>query len=147
MLAAGLFLLTALPTYRLTAQQPGTAPYGYRYGKWAAAATAIGFTALGLSAHNRADRAYATLLDYCRTSFCPIGSDGRYTDPVAEAHYRAVSAGDREARAWLIGGQVALAGAVALFVMELKYKGRGPRNIPFNGLVLEPGRVGMRVSW
>ncbi len=141
-------LLTDLPTYRLSAQAPnGTAPAGYRYGKWAAAAAAIGFGVLGVEAHNRADRSYRTLLDYCRTSQCRVDPSGRYLDPAAEARYQTVVEGDRAARAYFIGAQAALAGAVTLFVLELKYAPKGPPNIPFNGLVLEPGRIGLRVRW
>ena len=143
-----MFLLTALPTYRLSAQAPnGTAPAGYRYGKWAAAAAAIGFGVLGVEAHNRADNAYRTLLDYCRSSQCRVDPSGGYLDPAAEAQYQNVVEGDRAARTWFIGAQAALVGAVTLFVLELKYAPKGPANIPFNGLVLEPGRIGWRVAW
>jgi len=51
---------------------------------------------------------------------------------------------DREARAWFIGGQAAIAGAVALFILEIRHGPREPSNIPFSGLVLEPGRLGVR---
>jgi hypothetical protein len=92
----------------------------------------VGFTALGALTHDRADRRYQSLLDYCRTHGpCPIGADGRYGNAGAEAIFESVSADDRAARAWLAGGQVALVGSAVLFIMELKRK-REPENIPFS---------------
>lgn len=145
-LTTAVMLLAAIPSF-VAAQTQDPAPAGYRYGKWAAAAAAVGFTVLGIESHNDADRAYRGLLDYCRTARCRLDASGRYVDPGAEARYEAVVAGDRGARAWFIGAQAALAGAVVLFVLELKHAPRGPENIPFHGLVLEPGRVGWRVEW
>ena len=121
-------------------------PAAIHYGKWAAAAAAAGFTALGIRSHNRADDDFRALSDYCRVQgTCIVGGDGRYTDPGAEARYRQVVHGDRMARAWLISGQAALVGSVVLFVLELQ-RDRGPKNIPFSGLVVEPGPLGTRVG-
>jgi len=66
-------------------------------------------------------------------------------DPAAEAQYQNVVEGDRAARTWFIGAQAALVGAVTLFVLELKYAPKGPANIPFHGLIVEPGRLGVRL--
>jgi hypothetical protein len=75
-----------------------------------------------------------------------VGPDGRYLDPSAEERYQRVVVGDRRARAWLVGGQVALVGSVALFVIELTRE-KGSQNIPYSGLVVEPGRYGTRVGF
>jgi hypothetical protein len=81
---------------------------------------------------------------------CPLGQDGRYTDPGAEARYQAVVSGDRAARAYLLGGQAALAATVVLFVLELKRE-QGTRNIPYSPFIVAPGeygtRVGFRIAW
>lgn len=146
-------LLTALPPNRLSAQAPRTpAPPTLHYGKWAAAALAVSFTGLGLRAHHEADDAFRNLVDYCLNAGCTLGTDGRYMDPGAEARYRDVQHGDRAARAWFIGGQAALAGAVLLFVLELRHDDREPRNIPYRrqSLLVEPGpfqsRFGVRLA-
>jgi hypothetical protein len=132
------------------APQPTHAPTVVRYGKWAALGLAAGFTVLGARTHDRADRDYTALLDFCRDHGpCPIGFDGRYTNPGAEALYGRVRNGDRMARAWLVGGQFALVGSAVLFVMELK-RSRAPENIPYSPYVVA-GRygtlVGLQVSW
>lgn len=121
-------------------------PPGIRYGKWAAAAVAVGFTAMGIRTHQEADDDFRALADYCKAQgACALGTDGRYTDPVAEARYRDIVRGDRTARAWLISGQTAIVGSAILFVLELKRE-RGPRNIPYSGLVIEPGAFGTRIG-
>ncbi|MBI1723884.1 MAG: hypothetical protein HYR48_08260 [Gemmatimonadetes bacterium] len=130
-------------------QSPGefVTPPGIKYGKWAAAAAAVGFTALGIRTHHAANADFRALADYCRSrGACAIGPDGRYADPVAEERYRAVVRGDRAARAWLVSGQAALVGSAVLFVLELK-RDRGPPNIPYSGFVVEPGAFGTRVGF
>lgn len=147
-LSCGILLtVTCLPLVAQV-QAPGeiVTPPGIKYGKWAAAAAAIGFTAMGIHAHHQADDDFRALADYCRTGgACTIGPDGRYADPAAEGRYREVVHGDRAARAWLVSGQTALVGSAILFVLELKHD-RGPRNIPYSGLVVEPGAFGTRLG-
>ena len=137
------------------APPPAAAPAPYRvapavsWGKWAAAAVAVGSTVLGIHQHNAGNNAYRELVLYCSGSvLCSIGSDGRYLDAHAEGTYQRVVRDDRSARAWLIAGQLAALGSAVLFVLELKHEG-GPPNIPFNGLLVESGdgvtRVGFRV--
>lgn len=142
-----LVAVTALPAAaQVQAPRDIVTPPGIRYGKWAAAAVAVGFTAMGIRTHQRADDDFRALADYCRSnSACVIGPDGRYGDPAAEARYRDVVRGDRSARAWLVSGQAALVGSAILFVLELKRE-RGPANIPYSGLVLETGVFGTRVG-
>ena len=119
-----------------------------RYGKWGAAGLFAGLTVLGAIEHGNASSAYDGLQAYCRAGNpCVIGSDGRYANPVAEARYQDVVRGDRAARVFLVSGQVALAGATTLFVLEL-LKERGTRNIPFQGFTVMPGRAGStKVGW
>jgi len=133
---------------RPAAIPPGT-PGAVRYGKWMAAALAVGTTVIGIREHNAGNDAYAALVHYCSQAItCTIATDGRYADATAEATYQQVVRDDRSARAWLVGGQVAAVGTAVLFVLELSHAG-GPPNIPFGGLFVEPGprqsRVGFRV--
>ena len=136
------------------AQAPATAPAPtpavVRLGKWAALGLAAGFTAMGAARHDRADRHFQSLLDYCRAHGpCPLRADGRYGNAGAEEIYLRVRGDDRAARAWLAGGQVALVGSAVLFIVELKRK-KEPENIPFAPYV-EAGRfgtlVGLQVPW
>ena len=142
-----LFSVTCLPlAAQVQAPRDIVTPPGIRYGKWAAAAVAVGFTAMGIRTHQAADDDFRALADYCKgQGACALGTDGRYTDPVAEERYRDIVRGDRTARAWLISGQTAIVGSAILFVLELKRE-RGPRNIPYSGLVIEPGAFGTRIG-
>ena len=134
---------TAVP-----AQEQPEASAWVRYGKWGAAAMFVAFTAAGAIVHDRANADWDRLAAYCRQGgVCSIGPDGRYTNARAESMYWDVVHQDRAARVWLIGGQAALAGAVTLFIIELRRK-HGPPNIPFNGFTVTPGRWGdLRVGW
>jgi hypothetical protein len=142
-----LFSVTCLPlAAQVQVPRDVMTPPGIRYGKWAAAAVAVGFTAMGIRTHQEADDDFRALADYCKAQgACALSTDGRYTDPVAEARYRDIVRGDRTARAWLISGQTAIVGSAILFVLELKRE-RGPRNIPYSGLVIEPGAFGTRIG-
>jgi hypothetical protein len=128
-----------------TTPSPARPPAAVRVGKWATLVLAAGFTALGAATHDRADRRYQSLLDYCRLHGpCPLLADGRYGNAGAESIYRGVCSDDRAARAWLAGGQVALVGSAVLFILELNRK-RGPENIPF-APYLATGRFGALVG-
>jgi len=61
-----------------------------RWGKWAAAAAAVGFTTLGIRQHNAGDAAFSDLVHYCRANLCTLTPAGRYADPQAEARYQRV---------------------------------------------------------
>lgn len=127
---------------------PNPTPKAVRWGKWVVAGMWLGLTVGGVVEHHAADDAYNDLQQYCfDIGPCTIGPDGRYLNPEAETRYQDVVQGDRTARALFVTGQVALAGAAALFVVEL-LKEKGTHNIPFNGLVVAPARGGgMHVGW
>ena len=141
-LTTGVGLAVAQPP--AVREQP--VPLAIHYGKWVTAALAVGFTALGVRAHNGADTDFRGLVEYChQVGGCALGPDGRYTSREAEARYRAVVRGDRAARAYLLGAQAALVGSVVMFVLELK-RGRSTRNIPYSGLIVETGPRGTRLG-
>ena len=117
-----------------------------RTGKWIGAGVFAGSMALALLEHRAADNALDRLRSFCRQASCAIGPDGRYIDPDAESRYAEVVNGDRMARVWLIAGQVTFVATAALFVVELT-KDRGTTNIPFSGMVVEPGRIGWRLEF
>ena len=142
----------AAQTDSALAAQPARShsPPPIRYGKWAALAVAAGFTAAGAVTHERADGHFQDLLAYCRTgASCALGTGGRYTNSGAESLFQRTVHDDRVARRWLLGGQAALLGGAALFVLELSRKG-GPPNIPFSPYIVAGGiatRVGVRLQW
>lgn len=146
----GLGFLLAAPLRAQTAPagEPGTPP-AIKWGKWAAATLAVGFTALGIHRHNAGDAAFNSLIAYCRDAGpCSFASDGRYANAQAEARYQQAVRDDRTARAWLIGGQIAALGSAVMFVLELT-KEREPANVPYSGPFVEAGpreaRIGVRV--
>ena len=131
------------PTLTL-AQNPGPGVPGDRatwrrgvvhYGKWVAAAGAVGLTALAIKEHSYSAREWDQLLAICRarSTDCATGSDGRYLDYQAELHYEKAIYYDHRARRRLIGGQLSLLTAAVLFLADL-HPGRGPGNIPFKPL-------------
>ena len=145
--AFGLVAMLAGPLAAQTAPQPERpTPFAIKWGKWGAAALAVGFTAFGIHQHNQGDAAYRALIDRCRAIPCPFAPDGRYADAAAEALYQRVVRGDRGARAWLVGGQLAAVGSAVLFVLELSTN-REPPNIPYSGLVVESDAYGTRLGW
>lgn len=132
--AAVAALVLASPLAAQAPRPPGPAPRAaptIRYGKWTLAALAVGLTGLGIRSHSAAEADFRELAAWCRQGGrCAGGPDGRYLDPSAETRYQRVINDDRAARAWLIGGQVALIGSAILFVMDLRHD-RGPQNIPY----------------
>jgi hypothetical protein len=146
---AVLYVVLTLP---LGAQQatpeprPGwTGPVAH-YGKWVTAAAAIGLTALAVREHDQSAVAWDRLMLICRTdnADCAVGPDGRYLNNVAEGYYQRSRYYDARARRRLIGGQVALVVAAALFITDLARGPGGPPNIPFDPdkLIVAPGPLG-----
>jgi hypothetical protein len=129
-LALAAALALASPA-RATAQQSAAV---LKYGKWGALAAAVGLGIQAAARHSDADRAYNRLKDYCfiDDNRCDLGSNGHYLDPVTEGYYQTTLRNDRSARRWLVGGEVALASAVALFVWDFARPKSPPPNIPFH---------------
>lgn len=124
------------------AGEANATPAVVKYGKWGAAALFAAFTAAGAVEHDEAESRFHALEAWCLgTGPCILGPDGRYTSPEAESRYQAVISRDHAARAWFLSGQIAMGGAAALFIIELLHE-HGTRNIPYSGLVVQPGRAG-----
>ncbi len=140
-LALALAVTTAVPA---AAQQ---APWTVRYGKFVALALAGFGVWHAQDHHEKADDAYDALDERCRQepTACTIGPGG-YLDPESERLYQTALREDDRARNWLIGAEVSLIGAVALFLYEVT-RPDGPErdDIPFEPLV-DPraGQVGAR---
>ncbi len=125
------------------------------YGKWAAAAAAVAFTAMGAHEHDNSNREWNRLLALCRAdnADCLLGPNGRYVNPAAEQLYQASLHFDRRARTRLLAGQGALLAAAAMFIGDLRRQSSGPGNIPFAPLEVsgDPdghgARVGLRVAF
>jgi len=151
---AAVAVATALATATLASAQntvPGQVPHApalVSWGKWGAAAMFVGFTAYGVSLHNGANADYRALVFWCQGGggSCLLAPDGTYQDPHSEELFQSSIEGDKSARTWLIAGQVALVGAVALFIAQLHYS-HGPQNIPYEPrLEVLPGPTGTRVG-
>ena len=141
--------LALLVPARVEAQ--GSGPL-IKYGKWVLAAGAVGMNLLAARAHDRADDAFDTLENACfeNSIRCITGPDGTYADRQIEGLYQTSLRYDRRARRWLIGGEAALLGAAALFVLEFTRKTHKPDNIPFEPEIRslrEATGVGLRVAW
>lgn len=108
------------------------------YGKWAAAAGAVAFTALAIQQHRHSNDAWNSLLAICNNNSqnCAVGPDGRYRNYQSEYFYQLALYYDHRARWRLIAGQVSLLGAVGLFVADLRGKSPTPPNQPVHPLKL-----------
>lgn len=131
-------VVLALAVEPLHAQ--GTAGHGnnrgwtrVRVAKWALFGAAVAFGGYALQQSSRAERAYDSLRELCRTepTSCEL-TDGDYSSPQAEYYYQTALFRDRRARIGIFGGQVALLGSVGLFIYDLGTP-RGPVNIPYPG--------------
>ena len=120
------------------------------YGKWATAASAIGFTVLAGQEHSAANRRWQQLLNLCRrdNQACTQRPDGIYVDDTAESLYQETVYYDHRARRRLLVGQVSLLASATLFILDLRNQGDGPPNIPFHGMEVtaEPAGNGVRVG-
>jgi hypothetical protein len=108
-------------------------PVAAKVGKWVALGAALGMGLMAASSHDKAESAYGDLEQYCapdRTR-CDLTGGGEYADPVAEQFYQSSLRYDRHARRWFVGGEVALLGAIGLFIWEFTRPHDRPDNIPF----------------
>ena len=117
-----------------------------RVAKWALLGVAAGFGVYALTHSDRADRAYGDLRALCsgEPGACELAG-GRYLEARAEAFYRGSVREDRRAQLGILGGQLALLGSVALFVVDLR-NDRGPDNIPYPAAGLQRGRAGRGIA-
>jgi hypothetical protein len=121
------------------------------YGKWVALAGAAGFTTVAILRNHDADQIYDGLATLCRAGgdTCVLDPDGNYVNPEAELLYQETLHLDSEARKWMLGGQVTLVAAGAMFVVDLVARTRRPKNIPYAPLeyFADGRRVGLRVRF
>ena len=108
------------------------------YGKWAAVAGAVAFTALAIDQHRHSNDAWNSLLAICRQNnqSCVVGPDGRYRNYQSEYYYQLALYYDHRARWRLVAGQASLLVGVGLFVADLKGRSTTPPNIPVHPLKL-----------
>jgi hypothetical protein len=146
-------LALALMGAPLRAQEPGsTSKPLIKYGKWLLAAGALVMNYQAARTHARADDSFDALEQRCfdNRALCDLSADGSYVDATSEALYQQSLHYDSQARAWLFGGEAALAGAAALFVWELTRHTPKPDNIPFEPEVRslrQATGVGMRIGF
>jgi hypothetical protein len=139
-------MLCAAP---LQGQEANTPPGDWRalrIAKWTMVGASVGAALYGFSNNQRADDAYEGLEQMCQADLVRCAArtpGGAYTDPVLESEFQEIRRLDRRARTGLLVGQVAVASAVVLFIMDLR-NGRPPPNIPYDGRAprLEPARDG-----
>ena len=156
---AGSAALLLLLAQGLVAQdQPATPPPRswsegvVHYGKWTAAAAALGLTILAAHEHDRANSRWQHLLALCDqdNTACEVGADGRYLNAQAELDYQQTLHLDHRARSRLLGAQVSLLASATLFILDLRHREGSPPNIPFGGshleVTAEPRGDGARVG-
>jgi hypothetical protein len=153
-LSAALALTTALgaqqPAPGATVDPQARAGVLVHYGKWAAAALAATFTALGAHEHANSNRVFTQLFDMCRADAaeCALQANGTYQNANAEQLYQASVHFDSRARVRLLAGQASLLLCAGLFLADLRHHGNGPDNIPYHPaeLTVEPHGGGARVG-
>jgi hypothetical protein len=131
LLSLGLLLLSSAARAQ---EQTTPANPLVHWGKWGAAGLSLTLHLLAVSANNKANTAYSELQNSCFQDphLCDLTSDGSYADPGSEALYQESLHQDKRARAFLISGEVALLGTVALFVIDLTRHKGPPPNKPWN---------------
>jgi hypothetical protein len=125
-----IFSLVAVPA---SAQAEAPSRPLMKYGKWVLAAGAVAMNYLASQAHQRAEDRFHALEDSCLAdhSLCDVNESGRYVNDNSELLFQQSLRYDRQARRWLFGGETALLGAAAMFVVELTRHAPKPDNIPF----------------
>lgn len=111
--------------------------------KWSAAALAVGAAVYGFVQQDRADSRYSELEALCatdRTRCRDLTASGAYADPELETRYRSILGEYHTGRNLLIGSQVALAGAIVLFVLDMR-DDDATKNVPYDPSRL---RLGVR---
>jgi hypothetical protein len=150
-LLALVLALSLAPLPARAQENPPSRPL-VKYGKWVLAAGAVGMNYLAARAHDRADERFSALETRCfaEQSLCDLDPSGHYVNGGSEQLYQQSLRYDRQARRWLFGGETALLGAAAMFVLELTRHTPLPVIFPFERVVRSlPGGtgVGVKVSW
>lgn len=103
------------------------------YAKWGALGAAVSAGVVGFIAHSDADGLFDDLEALCEgdPARCAVDGNGRYLDPALESRFREVLSADSRARTALIVSQVAVAAAVAMFLLDLGGD-PGPDNVPYD---------------
>jgi hypothetical protein len=143
-LRVALLLLTSASALRAQSAAVDTSPRDAwkrdvaHYGKWVAAASAVGFTALAIEQHRHSNDAWNSLIAICNQNSqnCSVGPDGRYRFYQSEYYYQLAIYYDHRARWRLIAGQVSLLASIGLFVADLRGRSPTPANIPVHPLAV-----------
>lgn len=123
-----------------------------RWGRWVALGAAAGLIAAAAEQHGAASGDYDRLSALCNETpdACALVT-GRttYADPGAEQLYQRWARHERNARGFLLGGQVTLLAAGAMFVIDLIYTEHQPPNIPLTPFTVyqRGNRLGLSVSF
>lgn len=119
------------------------------WGRWVALAGAAGLTTVAIARNHDADDIYGGLQELCRAGgdTCVLNAEGTYVNPDAEALYQETLRLDSHARRWMLGGQVMLVAAGAMFVVDLVAGTRRPKNIPYSPVeyFADGRRIGVRI--
>jgi hypothetical protein len=137
---------SARPQHDASALQERSGWTSLRVAKWTTAGLAAGAAVYGVLNNRKADDEFEQLEQVCvdQPDRCDERQPGgAYADADMEAQYQNIRALDRRARTALIAGQVGIAAAVVLFVLDLRHDD-GPANIPYDPDLLDimPARDG-----
>ena len=133
---------------RFPAQDSGRADVRYawrplRVAKWTTLLISGGAAAYGFAQNRSADREYEQLERECEAQpvACLKGPDGEaYANAGMEARYQRIVDRDERARLALLGGQIGIAAAVIMFIVDLPDR-ISPEDIPYDP---KPYRVNLR---
>ncbi len=126
------------------------------WGRWPALAGAAGLITAAAFRNGDAKAALGELRTFCggQPESCiiienPDGSGSSYLDPEAEALYQEYATVSRQARGYLIGGQVSLVVAGAMFLVDLVHDPDDIEKIPYSPFELytSPTKIGFALRF
>ncbi len=157
MIAVVLGASVAAPLAAQSVPMPSERPWYVsvsRYGKWVSLAGAAGLVTAAAVFDSDARAADAALSGFCEPdpTQCQLvgsGNGQRYISATAESLYQEAARLKKKSRSFLIGGQFAIVSAGSMFLIDLLYGDKTPRNIPFPGLELHstPRQLGLAVRF